>query len=209
MNVNYLFPIIFSQIIAYVILVMNNDGGMNMEAGLWAVVLAIIGLIGSTWYQYAASKRDIKPLSGIQSHTSEMKPRIENIDDNTKKSRDILVKKIKPGINDIQRQQDSFGDQLKKIDYVVKEFEYQNRLKNEYSKEINKDILTAGINMVYEKNAMLEKTLHEKEQKIYDMTVKLQMLKSENQELQHQISEYENKYHKRNHDQGLAYKLLI
>ena len=188
---------------------MNNDGGMNMEAGLWAVVLAIIGLIGSTWYQYAASKRDIKPLSGIQSHTSEMKPRIENIDDNTKKSRDILVKKIKPGINDIQRQQDSFGDQLKKIDYVVKEFEYQNRLKNEYSKEINKDILTAGINMVYEKNAMLEKTLHEKEQKIYDMTVKLQMLKSENQELQHQISEYENKYHKRNHDQGLAYKLLI
>lgn len=56
MNVNYyLFPIIFSQIIAYVILVMNSDGGMNMEAGLWAIVVAIIGLIGSTWYQYAAS----------------------------------------------------------------------------------------------------------------------------------------------------------
>lgn len=66
MNVNYyLFPIIFSQIIAYVILVMNSDGGMNMEAGLWAV--AIIGLIGSTWNQYAASKRDVKPLRNHES----------------------------------------------------------------------------------------------------------------------------------------------
>ena len=60
MNAKYsLFPIILSQFIAYIILIMNSDEGMHMEAGSWAVAEAIIGLIGSTWYRYTASKKDV------------------------------------------------------------------------------------------------------------------------------------------------------
>ena len=59
MNAKYsLFPIILSQFIAYIILIMNSDERMHMEAGSWAVAVAIIGLIGSIWYRYAASKKN-------------------------------------------------------------------------------------------------------------------------------------------------------
>lgn len=197
--------IFFSQFIAYVILFMNkDDGGEHMETGLWAVAVAVIGLVGSTWYQYIASKKDIKPLSGIQATTSEMKPRIENIDENTKKSRDVLIEDVKPEIFNIQRKQSDINDQMKKIDYVVKEFEYQTRLKEKYSTGFNKEVLTAGIDSIYERNAILERTLHEKEQTISEMTVSLRKLKEENEELHEQIIQYEMDYQRRNHDQGLS-----
>ena len=39
---------------------MNSDEGMHMETGSWAVAVAIIGLIGSIWYRYAASKKMLR-----------------------------------------------------------------------------------------------------------------------------------------------------
>lgn len=113
-----LFPIILSQIVAHIILIMNSDEGMHMEAGSWAVAVAIIGLMGSIWCRYTASKKDV--------------------------------------------------------------------------------------DMVYEKNAKLESTLHEQEQTIAAMKVALVLLKSKNHQLQDQIDEYENTYHERKHGHGVC-----
>lgn len=182
----FLYPIVLSLFISYTVLIING-GKMRMDTGIIVGLIAVAGSLIGLIIQF---KKDSNTIGTVKSDTSEIKPKIANIDENTRKSRDILIEDVKPSIDKLYDQQTNFEKNLSKIDYVVKEFEYQDRLKKEYSSGFNKDILTTGIDAVYERNAMLENQLREKKIEISELTNKVRLLNAEKQSLEQQLEEY-------------------
>lgn len=182
----FLYPIVLSLFISYTVLIING-GKMRMDTGIIVGLIAVAGSLIGLIIQF---KKDSNTIGTVKSDTSEIKPKIANIDENSRKSRDILIEDVKPSIDKLYDQQTNFEKNLSKIDYVVKEFEYQDRLKKEYSSGFNKDILTTGIDAVYERNAMLENQLREKKIEISELINKVRLLNAEKQSLEQQLEEY-------------------
>lgn len=187
----FLIPIVISQICAYAILFTDNGGIKFMDGviiALIGVIAAIGGVIGTGVFNYMQLKRDGKTINQIENATSRMDPTVKNINDNTKDSRDILIKNINPTLNTLEKQQNAFDGKLDKIDYVVKEFEYQKRLKEQYSSGLNKDVIQGEIDAVYVRNAMLEQRVNEKEKTIAELAFQNKSLQKSNEVLQKEIN---------------------
>ena len=124
-------------------------------------------------------RRDGKSIDKIDDRSTY----IPNIDDNTKKSKEILIESLKPNIEYLKNKSDM-------IDYIAKEVEYQQRVKNSVSGSIsgNKDILLQGINSLYESNASLNQSLAE-------ARAKCSVLEIENANLKSQIIDLNSKLH--------------
>lgn len=167
-------PITVGTVLAYTVLF----AGRGMENSWWiSIVVALIGVVGTLISVFLQLRRDGKSIDRIDSRSVH----IPNIDDNTKKSKDILVESLKPNIEYLKNKSD-------KIDYIAKEVEYQQRVKNSISGNIsgNKDILLQGINLLYESNASLNQSLAE-------ARAKCSMLEMENANLKNEIADLNRK----------------
>ena len=139
-------------------------GGENISSGHIAILVAIIGVIGTLIVTFLQLKRDGETINSIGSNTTDMKPRVENIEKDVEKAKDTLIESVKPSLKDI-------SDRNEKIDQIYKEIEYHKRLQQELSENaLGHDSLLAGINAVYAENARLNQSYRVAKETIIRLT---------------------------------------
>lgn len=164
-------PIVICTAAAYCILF----GGNRMDTAEWiTIVVALIGVVGALLVNYYQLRRDGKTIDGISSNTSEIHPTVKNINNNTEKTKEVILESIAPLLSKIE-------ERNSKIDSIAAEVEYQKRLKSDFSTSASgKEVLIAGIQTVFEENARLNLQHKSDEEKIKALT-------SENRSLTRQV----------------------
>lgn len=167
----------------------------DISTGLWvaiigafatigaAVITGVIALVG----QWRQAKRDGKAIDKINSDTSEMKPTVHKIDDNTSKIRDIVIESVVPSMVDVRNRNS-------KIDFIAGELEYQKRLQQDLPKDNrNRDTVLAEIRSVYERNAALSVQHAEAQHRISSLTAENAVLRSKIAELNAELQREQRK----------------
>ena len=150
------------------------EGTAMSTEGTIAIVVALIGVAGGIWVQIVQFKKDSGKISSIKSDTQEMKPTINNIDDNVKTMQKDVMRDLTPKIDRITGIESDTR-------VLVDELNYQKRLKSELSgKALNKDYFIGKINELYEENARLSMQLKEQIHSNQNLIMENSLLQSEN-----------------------------
>lgn len=126
----------------------NNKVGLNMIIGIISMVTVFIGLFGVLFLFYLQLKRYGEIISDIKSYISEIKPKVDNIDENVKKVRDEIVEKIVPEMS-----------RLEGIDLLVEDYKYRQRMKSDTFPLLSETQIRESIENVFEWNETLEREL--------------------------------------------------
>lgn len=172
-------PIISATAIAFSIL------GME-ESNMWwiAIITALIGVFGSVIVAIFQLKRDGKTIDATSRNVLDIKPKVDNISDDTKKIRDVVIESINPTLSHI-------SEKGSKIDFIASEIEYQKRLHEQVSHDVdNRDIIVQSIDVLYEKNASLNKEVTTLKVQNNFLSRENNNLKNENQQLKSDILDY-------------------
>ena len=112
------------------------------------MVTVFIGLFGVLFLFYLQLKRYGEIISDIKSYISEIKPKVDNIDENVKKVRDEIVEKIVPEMS-----------RLEGIDLLVEDYKYRQRMKSDTFPLLSETQIRESIENVFEWNETLEREL--------------------------------------------------
>lgn len=173
-------------------------GGSKMDAGSLGIVIALIGVFGALCTGILTLFKDFKKSEDVRQDTGDMKPRVQRIEEDSKKTVSVLVENINPSIKKISEISGGNADDLR---ILVEELNYQKRLKNESSgdKGYQKDRTINHINQLFEENVMLANQLKEKEIELSQsrevalmLKEKCELLENENLKLKEIIKEKEN-----------------
>ncbi len=168
----------------------SSEGTAMSTEGIIAIVIALIGVAGGIWVQIVQFKKDSGKISDIKSDTQEMKPTINNIDDNVKTMQKDVMRNLTPKIDRIAGIESD-------TKVLVDELNYQKRLKSELSsKALNKDYFIGEINELYEENARLSMQLKEQIHSNQKLIMENSLLQSENIALK---KERQRSVHKEDH----------
>ena len=171
-------------------------GGEYMNSGQIAILVAIIGVIGTLVVAYLQLRRDGNTINSIGSDTTNMKPRVENIEKNVEKTKDALIESVKPSLKDIVERNE-------KIDEIYKEIEYHQRLKQEFSENaFGRDNLLAGINTIYAENARLNQLHHADQEQIIRLINENGKLKEKIENLEASLKQGRLKNQQKSHGRG-------
>lgn len=152
-----------------------------MNTTEWVTIVgSLIGVAGAIVINYFQLRRDGKTIDGISSNTSEIRPTVKNINNNTEKTNKVIFESITPLLSKIE-------ERNSKIDSIAAEVEYQKRLKSDFSTSASgKEVLIAGIQTVFEENARLNLQHKSDEEKIAtlllensSLTIQIEKLKAE------------------------------
>lgn len=146
--------IIISTIVALAICLIAFDasnGGMDMDKGsIVAIIIAIVGLIGSVLGDLIQSKKQGDVTTKVHGDTAEMKPQVKNIEKMSGKIPDDVVEKLAPNIQTI-------SSMSSKVDEIYTEIEHRKRTRYELSTVVQtKEYFVEGIEQLYAKNGQLE-----------------------------------------------------
>lgn len=127
------------------------DGGIDMDKGsIVAIIIAIVGLIGSVLGDLIQSKKQGDVTTKVHADTSEMKPQVTNIEKISEKIPDEVVEKLAPNIQTV-------SSISSKVDEIYTEVEHRKRTRYELSTVVQtKDYFVEGIEQLYAKNSQLE-----------------------------------------------------
>ena len=187
------FPLSVGLVLSFLILWRNRTMG---ETGWIPILVAVTGVLGALIVAILQLKRDGKTIDSISGHTADMKPRVENIQTEAIDIRKKVSEKILPQLNDISKQDAELkglveGDISSSLKVLTNEVEYQRRLKQELSPQLeSRDRMVARIDLIFQENARLELELREKEKelamqknRILDLQQDIAREKEKNQEL--------------------------
>lgn len=193
--------ILWCIIVAYWLLFYSN-GGDIMSAVKWvAIGIALLGVAGGIWAQVVQFKKDGQRIdnvndtaTSVKNDTTDMKPKVDNINENTKVIREDITRSILPQMNSIANLNSGVAELLesKHIDDAVKQ---------KVSSYIENPVyIQTAVSLVYEKNAALEVKVSELnvEKTHLDMQVKIlkeknEKLLEENQKLKQELSKYHSR----------------
>lgn len=152
--------------------------GMNYNlAALCSILAALIGAITTIIIAIIQAKKHGSLVVNVKDDTGAMRPKVDNIDENTKKIRDNVVEKIVPELN-------NFSKISEQINYIENDVRYRQRLQSDVSINLtNKDYLIGGIESVYERNGTLENENRILKRKLFDAQDEIERLKKKNQDL--------------------------
>ena len=155
-------------------------GGYEMNYNLVAlcsILAALIGAITTIIIAIIQAKKHGSLVVNVKDDTGAMRPKVDNIDENTKKIRDNVVEKIVPELN-------NFSKISEQINYIENDVRYRQRLQSDVSINLtNKDYLIGGIESVYERNGTLENENRILKRKLFDAQDEIERLKKKNQDL--------------------------
>lgn len=185
--------IIISQIVAWIILFMEED---VMNGNVLAIVIALIGVAGGIWTQVVQFKKDSQRIDRVNStvgnvknDTSEMKPKVENTDRNCNIIRDDITRMVLPQMNTISDLQSGLAE-------LIEAKHLDDKIKSRVSASIdNPFYIINSVNLVYERNARLEiekaELINEKFQlqaQIQNLQNEKDILRSENEKLFNEVN---------------------
>ena len=179
--------IVISQIVAYMIIFMEDN---VMNGNLIAIVIALIGVAGGIWTQVVQFKKDSQRIEGVNStagnvknDTSEMRPKIENIDRNCNIIRDDIIRTVLPQMNVVTIMQSG-------IQELIEEKHHNDKIKENVSSTAgNPAYIINSVNMVYERNASLEIERTQLISEKIHLQAQIQALQNENRVLCQQLNE--------------------
>lgn len=146
----------------YCLTQINKTGDIWMDKS--SLIVAIIGLVGVALSILAAIIRDVlnsKKQSGaildstasIKTDTVSVVPKVDNIDNNTQKVRDIVTERMLPSLIISEQNNKSM---LSKIDELYGDMKYHKELRKELiDNGKSKDYFIEGISALYQKNEIL------------------------------------------------------
>ena len=144
---------------------------------LCSILAALIGAITTIIIAIIQAKKHGSLVVNVKDDTGAMRPKVDNIDENTKKIRDNVVEKIVPELN-------NFSKISEQINYIENDVRYRQRLQSDVSINLtNKDYLIGGIESVYERNGTLENENRILKRKLFDAQDEIERLKKKNQDL--------------------------
>ena len=169
--------IVISQIVAWIILFMEED---VMNGNVLAIVIALIGVAGGIWTQVVQFKKDSQRIDGVNSSvgnvkndTSEMKPKVENIDRNCNIIRDDISRIVLPQMSTISNMQSGVAE-------LIEAKHLDDKIKSRVSTSIdNPSYIINGVNLVYERNARLENEKAELINEKFQLQAQIQNLQNE------------------------------
>ena len=165
----------------------NKDLIIAIIAAAATILAALITVIGKQFSQSKQFKRDGKTIDGISSDTSDMKSKMQRIDDNAGKSRDLLVESVNPALEKIK-------ERNAKIDFIAGEMEYQKRMKSSLSESASgRDSVLASISVVYEENARLNEQYRRAQERIIHLSVENNQLQEKVTSLKKDLAEERSK----------------
>ena len=183
-------PIIIGLI---VILVLYEENIMSNDA--IGIIIALITVAGTIFVNYINSKKDGNTIGLIKSDTSEIKPKIDSITEDSKELNNYIQKEFKSEWKLQEIRQQDISNNIKEL---YDEHKYRKRLEKQYGQTIVKDSLIVGIDKLYENNAVLsnENYLIKKEyqslKESYEYAQsEIEVLKKENLELKEYIDTLE------------------
>lgn len=173
--------IIISQIAAWIILYLE---GYTMDVG---ITIALIGIAGGIWAQVIQFKKDAQRIDGVnktagevKSDTSEIKPKVENIERSTNIIREDITRTVLPKVERL----DNIGSNVSEL---LEAKHVEDALKQKVSVAVtNPDYIQSAVKLIYEKNAALEG-------RVSELTNDKILLQMKNDELQQENTQLHQK----------------
>lgn len=195
-------PIIICTIIAEIIVFTKG------EEKMWdytAILVAIVGVLGTLIATYFQLKKDTNKLLEVKSDTSHMSPQIDNINETTKDTNKYLTRTIDKKIDDLMKSNDDISADGRKmseeIQFMADELRYKKRIDSEYLGQVSKEMIQSGIETLYEENVRLTVNLKEYKEKNSALQRENILLKERNDVLKKENDKLIAKEKK--HDKGL------
>lgn len=137
-----------------------------MEESQWiTLIVGLLTIAGTLIAAHWQLRRDGKSIDGISSDTSQMKPKVENIEDIAKA-------------------------QAKDIGLLVSDLDHRKRLEAEFPQGMSgRDLISIGSNRMIEENAQLNRQYQELNLLYLKAQNSVNELQAENAQLRSQISE--------------------
>lgn len=144
---------------------------INMGIGDWITIVGIIiGFIGVILGVTIPLRRDGKTIDSISADTTDMKPKVGNINS---------------VVNDIVKDIVKIEERNSKIDAIATEIEVFKRLKSETTgNSVKPEVLLASISSVLDENAQLRRQHQEDQRQILTLSTENNKLRFRNQQLE-------------------------
>lgn len=176
-----------------------------------AIVVALLSVAGGIWMQVIQFKKDSGKISEVKADTNELKPKTDHIEKGVDRLQ-VGIEHLVPTAQDIKRVSEQSSQGILKL---VEELNYQQRLKNELSVDLqNKDRFLGGIEKLYEENSRLSNHIRELVQerdiqinRCFQLKRENANLRKENRELSEELSSYKERENPRGYDHVRGFDL--
>lgn len=165
-------------------LILLSGGEQDMDTAGWiSITVALIAVASGIWMQIVQFKKDGQRIDGVnkttaqvKADTSEMKPKVSNIEELSKQISNDIVRTILPQMNHVGRIEESVGKLLE--GYLV-----EKEIKSRVSSSLNNpDYLLGSIQSLFEINAGYN-------QQIQKLTNDNLLLQNENEGLRKEVKQ--------------------
>lgn len=187
-------------ICAELILLLGGETNMD-KAGWISITVALIAVASGVWTQFVQFMKDkqriesVKQTAGeVKADTSEMKPKINTIEELSKQISDDIVRSILPKM-------ESVGKIGQDVDSLLQGYNLEKEIKSRISPSLNPEYLIGSIQVLYEENAasntlvrelteekyILQNENNKLKQEVIQLKEQNERLKKENSELNQQM----------------------
>lgn len=171
-------PIIIGLITALVVIYKGENNIMTNYIGLIIALITVAGSILANFFQY---RKDSNTIGTVKSDTSNMLPKVDTINENTKEINKYIVDDVKVSLQDIINIGNKIHENNVDIKLIADDVKFRQRLSSEYKGVTTRDTLISGIDEVYTNNSVLQEIIKEKDKSILELSRSIKSMKQENE----------------------------
>lgn len=171
-------PLIIGLITALVVIYKGENNIMTNYIGLIIALITVAGSILANFFQY---RKDSNTIGTVKSDTSNMLPKVDTINENTKEINKYIVDDVKGSLQDIINIGNKIHENNVDIKLIADDVKFRQRLSSEYKGVTTRDTLISGIDEVYTNNSVLQKIIKEKDKSILELSRSIKSMKQENE----------------------------
>lgn len=171
-------PLIIGLITALVVIYKGENNIMTNYIGLIIALITVAGSILANFFQY---RKDSNTIGTVKSDTSNMIPKVDTINENTKEINKYIVDDVKGSLQDIINIGNKIHENNVDIKLIADDVKFRQRLSSEYKGVTTRDTLISGIDEVYTNNSVLQEIIKEKDKSILELSRSIKSMKQENE----------------------------
>lgn len=176
-------PLIIALITALVVIYKGENNIMTNYIGLIIalITVALITVAGSILANFFQYRKDSNTIGTVKSDTSNMLPKVDTINENTKEINKYIVDDVKGSLQDIINIGNKIHENNVDIKLIADDVKFRQRLSSEYKGVTTRDTLISGIDEVYTNNSVLQEIIKEKDKSILELSRSIKSMKQENE----------------------------
>ena len=171
-------PLIIGLITALVVIYKGENNIMTNYIGLIIALITVAGSILANFFQY---RKDSNTIGTVKSDTSNMLPKVDTINENTKEINKYIVDDVKGSLQDIINIGNKIHENNVDIKLIADDVKFRQRLSSEYKGVTTRDTIISGIDEVYTNNSVLQEIIKEKDKSILELSRSIKSMKQENE----------------------------